>query len=196
MYHGGERNPVRYAQLGEHVPEVGVHGVRRDVQPPGHGTVRQSPGHQQRHRPLGRGEALPAARRPVPGPARARTDAQGPQLRPDPACPGIGARLLVAFQCLSQQRRWLVPPPAVRVYTSLRWRLEAQRTYLPAAELATARRPSRKPTLCRRGVPRAQGVIVKTCGSVGLLPGSQMPPHLAVLPLFGGGEPGGSGDGG
>src|SRR5262249_5516727 len=26
--HGGERDPVRYAQLGEHVPEVGVHGMR------------------------------------------------------------------------------------------------------------------------------------------------------------------------
>ena len=91
MDHGGERDPVRYAQLGEHVPEVGVHGVRRDVQPPGHGAVRQSLGHQQGHCPLGSGEALPAARRPVPGSARGRTQAEGPQLRPDPACPGIGA---------------------------------------------------------------------------------------------------------
>jgi hypothetical protein len=33
MYHGGERNLIRYAQLGEHLPQVGVHGVRRDVQP-------------------------------------------------------------------------------------------------------------------------------------------------------------------
>ena len=29
----GERNLIRYAQLGEHLPQVGVHGVRRDVQP-------------------------------------------------------------------------------------------------------------------------------------------------------------------
>jgi hypothetical protein len=28
MCHGGERDPVRYAQLGEHVPEMDVHGVR------------------------------------------------------------------------------------------------------------------------------------------------------------------------
>jgi len=28
MDHGGERNPVRYVQLGEHVPQVHVHGVR------------------------------------------------------------------------------------------------------------------------------------------------------------------------
>jgi hypothetical protein len=33
MYHGGERNLIRYAQLAEHMPHVGVHGVRRDVQP-------------------------------------------------------------------------------------------------------------------------------------------------------------------
>jgi hypothetical protein len=26
MCHGGERDPVRYAQLGEHVPEMDVHG--------------------------------------------------------------------------------------------------------------------------------------------------------------------------
>ena len=44
MDHGGERDPVRYAQLGEHVPQVGVHGVRRDLQPPGHRTAGQSPG--------------------------------------------------------------------------------------------------------------------------------------------------------
>ena len=30
MDHGGEGNPVRYAQLGEHLPEAGVHGVRPD----------------------------------------------------------------------------------------------------------------------------------------------------------------------
>ena len=28
MCHGGERDLVRYAQLGEHVPEMDVHGVR------------------------------------------------------------------------------------------------------------------------------------------------------------------------
>src|SRR5262249_42976604 len=28
MCHDGERNPVRYAQPGEHVPQVGVHGMR------------------------------------------------------------------------------------------------------------------------------------------------------------------------
>jgi hypothetical protein len=33
MYHGGKRNLIRYAQLGEHMPQVGAHGVRRDVQP-------------------------------------------------------------------------------------------------------------------------------------------------------------------
>ena len=116
MHLGGERHPVRHAQLGEHVPEVGVHGVRRDVQAPGHGAVGQSLGHEQRHRPLGRGEALPAGRRPVPRPAPARTDAEGPQLRPDPARPRVGARSLVALQCLGQQRRGLVasarPGPA------------------------------------------------------------------------------------
>jgi hypothetical protein len=26
MCHGGERDPVQYAQLGEHVPEMDVHG--------------------------------------------------------------------------------------------------------------------------------------------------------------------------
>jgi len=31
MDHGGERSLIRYDQLGEHVPQVGVHGVRRDV---------------------------------------------------------------------------------------------------------------------------------------------------------------------
>jgi len=43
----------------------------RDTQPPGHSTVRQSPGrHQQRYRPLGPGQALPAAGRClVPPPA-------------------------------------------------------------------------------------------------------------------------------
>jgi hypothetical protein len=44
--HGGERNPVQHAQPGEHVPPVGVHPARPDVQPPGHHTVRQSLGHQ------------------------------------------------------------------------------------------------------------------------------------------------------
>jgi len=33
MYHGGERNLIRYAQLAEHMPQMSVHGVRRDVQP-------------------------------------------------------------------------------------------------------------------------------------------------------------------
>src|SRR5262249_11725758 len=33
MNHGGERNLIRYAQLAEHMPQVGVHGVRREVQP-------------------------------------------------------------------------------------------------------------------------------------------------------------------
>jgi hypothetical protein len=42
MHYRGERNPVRYAKLGENVPEVGVHGVRRDVQPPGHSTSPKS----------------------------------------------------------------------------------------------------------------------------------------------------------
>jgi len=31
MYHGCKRHPVRHAQLGEHAPEVGVHGMQRDV---------------------------------------------------------------------------------------------------------------------------------------------------------------------
>jgi hypothetical protein len=31
MYDGRERDPVRHAQLDEHVPEVSVDGVRRDV---------------------------------------------------------------------------------------------------------------------------------------------------------------------
>ena len=52
---------------------------RGDGQPPGHGIVGQSLGQQQRHRPLGRGQALSVGR-PVPGLARAATDAQGPQL--------------------------------------------------------------------------------------------------------------------
>src|SRR5262245_33307199 len=30
MYHGSKRHPVRRAQLGEHAPEVGVHGMQRD----------------------------------------------------------------------------------------------------------------------------------------------------------------------
>jgi len=47
MRHGGERDPVRDAQPGGHVSEAGVHGVRPDVQPPGHNTVGQSLGHQQ-----------------------------------------------------------------------------------------------------------------------------------------------------
>jgi hypothetical protein len=47
MRHGSERDPVRDAQLGGHVSEAGVHGVRPDVQPPGHNTVGQSLGHQQ-----------------------------------------------------------------------------------------------------------------------------------------------------
>jgi hypothetical protein len=32
-YHGGQRDPVGQAELGEHVPQAGVHGVRGDVQP-------------------------------------------------------------------------------------------------------------------------------------------------------------------
>ena len=43
MCHGGERDPVRHAQLGEHVPQAGCWRVRRAVQPPGHATVGQSP---------------------------------------------------------------------------------------------------------------------------------------------------------
>ena len=43
MRHGGERDPVRHAQLGEHVPQAGCWRVRRAVQPPGRATVRQSP---------------------------------------------------------------------------------------------------------------------------------------------------------
>src|SRR5215471_5329708 len=33
MHHNGEHDLIRYTQLGEHAPEVGVHGVWRDVQP-------------------------------------------------------------------------------------------------------------------------------------------------------------------
>src|SRR5262245_13389038 len=64
IYDGGERHPIRDAQLGEYVAEVGVDRVRRDVEPPGHGTVRESLRDQQRHfAPCG-GQALPAAGRP------------------------------------------------------------------------------------------------------------------------------------
>src|SRR5215510_698865 len=93
----GKRDAVRHTQLGEHVPEVGVHGVWRDVQLPGHRTVRQSLGHEERHCPLGRSEALPAALGAVPRASPPGTDTEGPQLRTDPARPGLGARPLVAL---------------------------------------------------------------------------------------------------
>ena len=112
MYHGGQCNPVRNVQLGEHVPEMGIHGVRRDIQPPGHGVVRQSLGHQPRHRLLRPGQTLPAVCWTVPRSARAGTYANGTQLHPDPACPRIGACLLIALQSFCQQRRCLALPPA------------------------------------------------------------------------------------
>ena len=39
MYRGRELDPVRHTELGEHAPEVGVHGVRRDVHAPADGDV-------------------------------------------------------------------------------------------------------------------------------------------------------------
>jgi hypothetical protein len=55
-----------------------------------------------------------------------------------------------------------LPHPAAHLastYTSLRWRLEAYRTYLPAAELATADTLHRSPTLRRRGVLRVPRAV-------------------------------------
>ena len=59
--HSGERDPVRHAQLGEHVPASGVLACQASGAAAGPRHRWSVPGHQQRYRPLDRGEAQRAA---------------------------------------------------------------------------------------------------------------------------------------
>ena len=110
MHHGGEGDPVRYAELGEHMAQVGVDRVRRDVHPSRHGAVREALGDEQRHRSLGSGETSQPSvgRRLEPrAPGRAPMDRSSARTR----AASIGARPLVASQRFAQQRRGVIPHP-------------------------------------------------------------------------------------
>ena len=104
---GSERHPCRHAQLGEHVPEGDVDGVRRDVRLPGHGTVCQSRGHRGATPPAHRGEAGPAARRPVPRSSPPKITPRARSCARHTARPGLGARVIARrhLRGVPQERR-------------------------------------------------------------------------------------------
>ena len=100
---GGEGGSIGDVELVEHVAQMGVDGVRRDVEAAGNFFVGEAFGDELGDGELRGGEALPAGGGAQSWSADTASHTEAPQFRAGPCGPGWGAHGVVVLQRFEEQ---------------------------------------------------------------------------------------------